>query len=168
MIVTHFSHPHLKLCIKYIVNSCDACLCSKLPGMEYGELPPQEAGIVPWNEVTVDLIGPWTANVQGTNIMFCTLACIDPVSNLVKSACGIHKKSGITLAQCLRIYGLQGTPVHCVAYMTMAVNLLAQIFSTFLRSMNSRTYLLQSRIHSPMQSAKECIRLQVTCCALSH
>jgi hypothetical protein len=83
-IVTHFSHPHLKPRIEYIVKSCDACLRSKLPGMGYGELPPREAGLVPWNEVAVDLIGPWTVNVQGADITFNALTCIDPVSNLVE------------------------------------------------------------------------------------
>mgnify|MGYP000532751135 CR=1 FL=1 len=83
-IVTHFLHPHLKPCIKYIVKSCDAWLRSKLPGMGYGELPPREAGLVPWNEVAVDLIGPWTVNVQGADITFNALTCIDPVSNLVE------------------------------------------------------------------------------------
>jgi hypothetical protein len=39
-IVTHFSHPHLKPRIEYIVKCCDACLQSKLPGMGYRELPP--------------------------------------------------------------------------------------------------------------------------------
>jgi hypothetical protein len=83
-IVTHFAHPHLKPRIEYIVKSCDTCLCSKLPGMGYGELPPREAGLVPWNEVPVDLIGPWTVNVQGTEIICYALTCIDPVSNLAK------------------------------------------------------------------------------------
>jgi hypothetical protein len=83
-IITHFAHPHLKPRIEYIVKSCDACLRSKLPGMGYGELPPREAGLVPWNEVAVDLIGPWTVNVQGTEITFYALTCIDPVSNLVE------------------------------------------------------------------------------------
>jgi transposase InsO family protein len=91
-IVTHFVHPNLKQRIEHIVKSCDACLRSKLPGMGYGELPPREAGLVPWNEVAVDLIGPWTLNVQGAEVKFNALTCIDPVSNLVEIA-RIHNKS---------------------------------------------------------------------------
>jgi transposase InsO family protein len=91
-IVTHFVHPELKSRIEFIVKSCDACLRSKLPGMGYGELPPREAGLLPWNEVAVDLIGPWTLNIQGAEVKFNALTCIDPVSNLVEIA-RIHNKT---------------------------------------------------------------------------
>jgi hypothetical protein len=91
-IITHFVHPHLKQRIEKIVKSCDACLRSKLSGMGYGELPPRQTGLVPWNEVAVDLIGSWTLNIQGAEEKFNALTCIDPVSNLVEIA-WIHNKT---------------------------------------------------------------------------
>ncbi len=83
-IATHFVHPFLKDRIERIVKSCDTCLRSKLPGAGYGLLPPREATLVPWYEVAVDLIGPWTISVHGVDIEFNALTCIDPVSNIVE------------------------------------------------------------------------------------
>ena len=59
-ISTHFVHPFLKVRIEQVVKSCDRCLRAKLPGAGYGKLPPREATLVPWYEVAVDLVGPWT------------------------------------------------------------------------------------------------------------
>ncbi len=83
-ISTHFIHPYLKVRIESVIKSCDTCQRSKLPGAGYGELPPREATLVPWYEVAVDLIGPWTMLVHGQEIEFSALTCIDTVSNLVE------------------------------------------------------------------------------------
>ena len=57
-IATHFYHPTLKAQVQYTGRTCEACQCIKLPGAGYGELPPRNALLLPWSEVTVDLIGP--------------------------------------------------------------------------------------------------------------
>jgi hypothetical protein len=38
----------------------------------------------PYEEVAVDLIGPWTAKVNGRQVEFNALMCIDTASNLVE------------------------------------------------------------------------------------
>jgi hypothetical protein len=53
-------------------------------GAGYGELPPRHAQMMPWNEVAVDLIGPWKVEVQGQQVEFNALTCIDPMTNLVE------------------------------------------------------------------------------------
>ena len=70
--------------IERIVLSCESCSRSKLAGPGYGELPARETTLLPWYEVVVDLIGPWTLNVQDQELEFNALTCIDPVSNLVE------------------------------------------------------------------------------------
>src|SRR6056300_956309 len=40
--------------------------------------------IAPWEEVAIDLIGPWTIKVRGKVCEFSALTCIDTVSNLVE------------------------------------------------------------------------------------
>ena len=57
----------------------------KQPGPGYGLLPERDIGIVPWDEVTVDLIGLWTVKVRGktTQEVF-ALTRIDTASNLVE------------------------------------------------------------------------------------
>jgi hypothetical protein len=41
-------------------------------------------GIAPWEEVAIDLIGPWKVKVNGRQIEFNALTCIDTVLSLVK------------------------------------------------------------------------------------
>ena len=78
----HCYHPQLKRLIEAF--NCDACQRHKLLGAGYGELPPREAPLLPWDEVAVDLIGPWKVEVQGQEIEFNALTSIDPVTNLVE------------------------------------------------------------------------------------
>jgi hypothetical protein len=53
---------------------------------EYGELPERDAQLLPWNEVAIDLIGPWKISINGQELEFNALTCIDPVTNLVELA----------------------------------------------------------------------------------
>ena len=57
----------------------------KQPGPGYGLLPERDVGMVPWEEVAVDLIGLWTVKIRGktTQEVF-ALAIIDIASNLVE------------------------------------------------------------------------------------
>ena len=82
MIRAHFYVPNLKeRCDGF---RCRICQLNKLVGPGYGDLPPREAPLLPWNEVAVDLIGPWTLDVGGEPVKFDALTCIDPVTNLTK------------------------------------------------------------------------------------
>ncbi len=56
----------------------------KLAGRGYGLLPKQEVRIAPWEEVATDLIRPWKVKVNGQQVEFNALTCIDTASNLVK------------------------------------------------------------------------------------
>ena len=60
------------------------CHRYKQQGRGYGKLPPRHAEIAPWNEVCIDLIGPWEIVVNGNICVFKALTCIDPVTNLVE------------------------------------------------------------------------------------
>ena len=47
--------------------------------------PTRTRGAVsPWEEVTINLIGPWKVKVNGQQVEFNALICIDTASNLVK------------------------------------------------------------------------------------
>lgn len=79
---THCYHPALKSRIERY--HCDVCRRNKLWGIGYGHLPPREAPLVPFDEVAVDLIGPWKINVNNQDIEFNALTAIDTVTNLVE------------------------------------------------------------------------------------
>ena len=86
-----FHHPNLNWAATSL--RCDTCRHFKLTGAGYGKLPPREAIFMPWEEVHVDLIGPWKVKVNGKLIEFNTLTCIDPVTNLVELIRIENKKS---------------------------------------------------------------------------
>ena len=47
-------------------------------------LPEREVRIAPWEEVAIDLIGPWKVKVNNKPCEFSALTCIDTASNLVE------------------------------------------------------------------------------------
>jgi hypothetical protein len=63
---------------------CKDCQKHKLAGHGYGLLPEREVQIAPWEEVAINLIGPWKVKVNGQQVEFNALTCIDTASNLVK------------------------------------------------------------------------------------
>jgi hypothetical protein len=63
---------------------CKDCQKHKLAGRGYGLLPKQEVRIAPWEEVTINLIGPWKVKFNGQQVEFNALTSIDTSSNLVE------------------------------------------------------------------------------------
>ncbi len=77
-----YYHPKLRYTIDRF--KCSHCQKHKLSGHGYGLLPECEVHIAPWEDVAVDLIGPWTVKVNRCNVEFNALTCIDTASNLVE------------------------------------------------------------------------------------
>ena len=97
-IATHLYHPQLKKIVEQVVPQCGVCRKYKLPGPGYGHVPPRIASGTPWYEVQVDLIGPWKVTVQGIEVEFSALTCIDPVTNLVEII-RVNNKSAAHVSQ---------------------------------------------------------------------
>jgi hypothetical protein len=55
-----------------------------LAGKGYGLLPEREVRVAPWEEVAIDLIGPWKVKVGSKVCEFNALMCIDTASNLIE------------------------------------------------------------------------------------
>ena len=64
-----------------ITRHCDDCQRHKLPGPQHGHLPPRIASLAPWEEVALDLIGPWKVSVDNESYEFYALTIIDTVTN---------------------------------------------------------------------------------------
>ena len=84
---------HLTLKAKYyheqLRSQCDKYLCTdcqrhKLDGKGYGLLPERELRSEPFEEVAVNLIGPWKISIREKPYLFNALTCIDTVTALVK------------------------------------------------------------------------------------
>ncbi len=65
-------------------HKCDHCQRYKLDGKGYGHLPECKICSMSCEERAVDLIGPWTIQVQDKPFKFNALTMIDSVLNLVK------------------------------------------------------------------------------------
>ncbi len=77
-----YYHPEMR---RYIdAYKCADCQHNKLDGKGYGLLPERELREQPFEEVAVDLIGPWKVQVRGKPYEFNALTCIDTVTNLVE------------------------------------------------------------------------------------
>ena len=77
-----YHHDKLRYyCDRYL---CTDCQKHKLDGRGYGLLPEREIRSEPFEEVAVDLIGPWKIPVRGKVFEFKALTMIDTVTALVE------------------------------------------------------------------------------------
>ena len=77
-----YYHPKMRYTIDRF--KCSHCQMHKLSGHGYELLPEHEVHVAPWEEVVIDLIGPWTVKVNGRKVEFNALTCIDTASNLLE------------------------------------------------------------------------------------
>ncbi len=84
-----FYHPGLRYHIDKL--KCKDCQKHKFAGRGYGLLSKSEVRIAPWEEVTINLIGPWKVKVNGQQVEFNALTCIDMALNLVELICVDNK-----------------------------------------------------------------------------
>lgn len=78
-----FYNRGMKGKIESYISTCDSCQRNKSPGPGYAEMPPRNATEVPFEQVAVDLIGPWKIEVPGYGlIQFKALTIIDQATTL--------------------------------------------------------------------------------------
>src|SRR5210317_1641306 len=108
-----FYSPGLKA--KVEAFNCEVCQMNKPANINYGHLPQKQAVMVPWYTVSVDLIGPWKIEVNGTEVTFKALTCIDPATNLAELA-PIENKTAEHMANVFENLWLARypKPVKCV------------------------------------------------------
>ena len=80
----HFFPPRRKQACEREVQRCDSCQRYKNVGRGHGDLTSREVTLLPWRDVAVDLIGPWTLRIQQREVVFQALTIIDTVTNLVE------------------------------------------------------------------------------------
>jgi hypothetical protein len=85
-IAQHFYAPNLQSIVNEFVRTCEACQKFKLPGKGYGHLPPRDPDSVPWNDVCIHSIGPWSITVNGQPlVVFRAITATDPVTGLTEA-----------------------------------------------------------------------------------
>jgi len=93
----HLYHRALRSRCEELISLCDTCQRYKLPGRGYGHLPARDTHVAPWQQVAVDLIGPWNIRVNDMNVSFQALTVIDTVTNLCEII-RIHNKTAAHVA----------------------------------------------------------------------
>ncbi len=80
-----FFSPHLKAKVEEFINTYDSCQQKKSQGPGYGHIPPRNDVEIPWEEVAVDLIGPWAIHIQRLgDLKLSALAAIDTATGLTE------------------------------------------------------------------------------------
>jgi transposase InsO family protein len=90
-----FYDPQLHRNVEAVLKPCEHCQKYKNVQRGHSETAPREAGLLPWSEVAVDMIGPWTLEVSDRKKKFSALTIIDLVTNLVEI---VHVNSKTTAA----------------------------------------------------------------------
>ena len=99
--------------------NCDACRRHKLDGPGWGLLPERDMKEMPFEEVAVDLIGPWTIKINGEDQAFSALTIVDVDTNLPE-AVRIENKTAQYISQmfenvwCVACLVFEAYLVHCV------------------------------------------------------
>ena len=123
----------------------------KLLTRGYGHLLGKQAPMVPWNDVAVDLIGPWSMNDVQEQFFnqFHALTCIDPVTNLVELV-RIDSNIHAMWLNCLRIVSSVVIHVRIDVVTTTAESLLVHPFNTDSFRTLLEVYQRRLRIHKLM------------------
>ena len=95
-----FTHPHLKRTCRKITQNCDICKRMKVGQRQYGKLAPRTAPFLPWSEVHVDDVGPWSVEVNGHEMKFHAMTMVDPVFNLLE----VNLRTGTKSEETARVF----------------------------------------------------------------
>ncbi len=138
---------------------CKICQKHKLEGHGYGLLHKQEVQIAPWEEVAINLIGPWKVKVNGQQVEFNALTCIDTASNLVELILINNKTAKHIRDKFTQSWLCQyPPPVRCLhdkggEFIGQNFQLLLEIFSikdVCSTSKNPQSYAICERMHLPV------------------
>ena len=81
----HFYHQGLKQKIEDYIKTCDSCQRNKNLGPGYAHLPPRNATEIPFEQIAVDTIGPWSIDIPGMGkLTFKALTIIDLATTLAE------------------------------------------------------------------------------------
>ena len=81
----NFWFPRMKTSITQFTNQCEICQRYKSINRKHGFLPTKNILFSnPWDQVDVDLIGPWKITIKGIEYVFRALTCIDPIINIAE------------------------------------------------------------------------------------
>jgi hypothetical protein len=110
-----FYHSQLRQIVEAVLKPCEQCQKYKNVQRGHGETAPREAGLLPWSEIAVDMIGPWTLQVGDRAEKFSALTVIDLVTNLVEIVRVNNKSSSAVTAHFVNAWlARYPKPMSCI------------------------------------------------------
>ena len=82
----HFYFPNMKSIVEDFCKTCDVCQRIKGPFPKLGQLPMKQPETNPWEEVQVDLIGPWIFKFGKWEVSVNAITAIDPFIGICEIA----------------------------------------------------------------------------------
>ncbi len=76
----HYYWKNMRKTIQHICGRCQVCQLTKVRTRKYGNLPSKEAEVIPWKQVCIDLIGPYTIGKGKFETTLQCLTMIDPAT----------------------------------------------------------------------------------------
>jgi len=106
----------MRSAINSFIKTCDICQRVKGRFPRLGHLPVKKTEVNPWDEVQIDLVGPWTFQIPPKwSVSVLVLTSIDPFSGLC-DACRLENKTSLHVAN--KYYSLWLTryprPLRCI------------------------------------------------------
>ena len=81
----HYWFPKMHEKISDFIQRCEYCQRYKRATVRYAQVPPKNiTNIEPWEEVAVDMIGPWNISIAQIEYTFLALTCIDTTINIAE------------------------------------------------------------------------------------
>ena len=111
----NFYLPKLQELAKNLTKSCDICQRIKDPCPREGQLAEKPANLNPWEEVAMDLVGPWKFKIGKVTFIFQALTCIDPFIGLLEIIRILNKTSAHVATKANQAWFCRyPTPRYCV------------------------------------------------------
>ena len=105
----HYYWKNMRDTIKRICSTCRICQLTKPRLRKFGQLPEKEADAIPWKQLCIDLIGPYTVGKKQYETTLWCLTMIDPATGWFEIA-QIPDKSSETVANVLEMTWLTRYP----------------------------------------------------------
>ena len=112
----YFWFPQMTKSITQFVQSCEYCQQYNKQTVKYGHIPPKQIKhLSPWEEVSVDMIGPWKISINNFKYQFRALTCIDTIIGLPE-VIPVDNATSRTVASAFEDNWLSRypTPVRCL------------------------------------------------------
>lgn len=94
----NFAWPSMKEDVMDLIKKCDLCQRFKKNQKQYGLLPAADARtLVPWDQVAVDLIGPWTIKAKNRTVQLTAMTIIDLATRWIEIV-RVHSKDSENVA----------------------------------------------------------------------